>query len=146
MFKRKRLIEVAHSGNFVSYIDKSNNAIIFDCPYFPSSRSKSIEYIETIEKDFSNIVKLTKNCLNSRTVYCGSIFYYRTGEKVHDNDNTILSHLINVMKHNRLISDDMAFSFTIINVADKNKIKKSRIIILDKQKKPFEKKVCKLLS
>ena len=57
-----------------------------------------------------------------------------------------MSHLINVMKHNRLISDDMAFSFTIINVADKNKIKKSRIIILDKQKKPFEKKVCKLLS
>ena len=146
MFKRKRLIEVAHNENFVSYIDKSNNAIIFDCPYFPSSRSKSIEYIETIEKDFSNIVKLTKNCLNSRTVYYGSIFYYRTGEKVHDNDNTILSHLINVMKHNRLISDDMAFSFTIINVADKNKIKKSRIIILDKQKKPFEKKVCKLLS
>lgn len=142
---------IAKNEKFSAFICNylKTNALIIECPSFPSIRNKNYEPIITIEKYFTNIIEKIKEN-NNYTYYYGSIIYYRKGNNISDNDNTFLSELINIMKRKRIISDDLATSFSIICIADKldnpNDCNNSdKIIIIDKNRKPLDKNINKIM-
>lgn len=143
---------IAKNEKFSAFICNylKTNALIIECPSFPSIRNKNYEPIITIEKYFTNIIEKIKEN-NSYTYYYGSIIYYRKGNNISDNDNTFLSELINIMKRKRIISDDLATSFSIICIADKldnpnNCNNSDKIIIIDKNRKPLDKNIKKIMT
>ena len=95
---------IAKNEKFSAFICNylKTNALIIECPSFPSIRNKNYEPIITIEKYFTNIIEKIKEN-NNYTYYYGSIIYYRKGNNISDNDNTFLSELINIMKRKRII-------------------------------------------
>lgn len=143
---------IAKNEKFSAFICNylKTNALIIECPSFPSIRNKNYEPIITIEKYFTNIVEKIKEN-NNYTYYYGSIIYYRKGNNISDNDNTFLSELVNIMKRKRIISDDLATSFSIICIADKldnsnNCNNSDKIIIIDKNRKPLDKNIKKIMT
>lgn len=105
--------------------------------HFNSARRIDFEQLIKISKDLNIYLKEIKNKIKVKTIEKGAIVYYRQAKKMSDNDNTIFSDIVNVLKRNGVISTDLPSQFSMHFFSDEVKEKYDYIFIIDEKNNPF---------
>lgn len=105
--------------------------------HFNSSRSISFNQLISISKDLNEHLQEEKNRFEIKTIDKGTIIYYRQALKLSDNDNTVFSDIVNVLKRNGIISTDLPNKFSMQFFADKLDRQYDYIFIIDDKINPF---------
>ena len=105
--------------------------------HFNSSRSISFNQLISISKDLNEHLQEAKNRFEIKTIDKGTIIYYRQALKLSDNDNTVFSDIVNVLKRNGIISTDLPNKFSMHFFADKLDRQYDYIFIIDDKINPF---------
>lgn len=105
--------------------------------HFNSVRRIGFEQLIKISKDLNFYLQKIKSDIKVKTIDKGTIIYYRQAKKLSDNDNTIFSDIVNVLKRNGVISTDLPSQFSMHFFADEIDRKYDYIFIIDEKINPF---------